>query len=269
MNQTPISKRTNLFILCWHLSGQSDDGTHHLLCYRISPHQNKNKQKNPQSVENTFPQKLNVIVCPTVYYFAFSFLLADVHCNDSLVGYQTPGFCYSINIGTSVGHFLYSLLLPSLMEILYICVCRTLPFSTLEAHIHRWGRCWGGPTQSPGSSWKLSWSACQVSHFAQARAKWVCASQERPAVLSMVAINGQGHLSTGLRQHPRLETSMWPLVVTEAMDINSAPSFNRAMKQTSGKKMGTFFPQKILVKRVQIKDVASIDWNSLWSSSVK
>jgi hypothetical protein len=90
---------------------------------------------------------------------------------------------------------------------------------------------WGGTPQSPGSGpgWKLSWSACQVSHFAQARAKWVCASQERPAVLSMVAINGQGHLSTGLRQHPRPGTSTWPLVVTWVLDITTDPVCDRAM----------------------------------------
>ena len=31
--------------------------------------------------------------------------------------------------------------------------------------VHRWGRCWGEPTQSPGSGpgWELSWSACQLS----------------------------------------------------------------------------------------------------------
>jgi hypothetical protein len=80
-----------------------------------------------------------------------------------LACYETPGFCYSINIGTSVGHFLYSLLLPSLMEILYICVCRTLPFSTLEAHIHRWGRCWGGPIQSPESGYE-KYQNCSVPH---------------------------------------------------------------------------------------------------------
>jgi hypothetical protein len=30
--------------------------------------------------------------------------------------------------------------------------------------VHRQGRCWGGPTQSPGSGlgWYLSWSACQL-----------------------------------------------------------------------------------------------------------
>lgn len=31
--------------------------------------------------------------------------------------------------------------------------------------VHRRGRCWGGPTQSPGSGpgWELSWSACHLS----------------------------------------------------------------------------------------------------------
>jgi hypothetical protein len=42
-------------------------------------------------------------VCPMVYPFDHSSLLANVHCNESLVWYEASGFCYSISTGSSLG----------------------------------------------------------------------------------------------------------------------------------------------------------------------
>jgi hypothetical protein len=50
-------------------------------------------------------------------------------------------------------------LLPCVMKILHVWICRTCPFKCSSTG------CWGGPTQSPGSGseWKLSSSANQFS----------------------------------------------------------------------------------------------------------
>jgi hypothetical protein len=38
-------------------------------------------------------------VCPTVYPFVHTALLADVHYNESLVWFEASGFCYTLNTG--------------------------------------------------------------------------------------------------------------------------------------------------------------------------
>jgi hypothetical protein len=46
---------------------------------------------------------LGLKVCATTAQLVHTSLLANVHCNDSLVWYEAPGFCYTINTGTSLG----------------------------------------------------------------------------------------------------------------------------------------------------------------------
>ena len=65
------------------------------------------------------------IVCPTVFPFAHTYLLANVHYSESLVWFQ--GFCYTINTGSSLGFLSDALLLPCVMEILQLWICRTGP----------------------------------------------------------------------------------------------------------------------------------------------
>lgn len=42
-------------------------------------------------------------MCQSVYPFAQTALLADVHCNKSLVGFEVSGFCYTIIAGATLG----------------------------------------------------------------------------------------------------------------------------------------------------------------------
>ena len=60
---------------------------------------------------------MEAVVCPTVYPFAQTALLANVHRNGSLVWFEASGSCYTINTGTSL---VFILLLPCVMEILQL-----------------------------------------------------------------------------------------------------------------------------------------------------
>ena len=60
--------------------------------------------------------------------FVHTSLLANVHCNESLVWFEASGFCYTINTGSSLGLLSDILLLPCVMEILQLWICRTSPF---------------------------------------------------------------------------------------------------------------------------------------------
>ena len=96
---------------------------------------------------------MEAIVChyiyPTIYPFVHTSLLANVHCNQSLLSFEASGFCYSINTGSSPGLLLDTLLFSVVIEIPQLWIFRT---SLLPAPaIHRWGRCLGGTTRSPGS----------------------------------------------------------------------------------------------------------------------
>jgi hypothetical protein len=46
---------------------------------------------------------MEATVCPTVYPFVHTFLLAKVHCSESLVWFKASGLCYPLNIGSSWG----------------------------------------------------------------------------------------------------------------------------------------------------------------------
>jgi hypothetical protein len=58
----------------------------------------------------------------TVYSFIYTSFLANVHCNEFLVWFKASGFCYTINIGSSLGLLLDILLLPCIMEILQLWI---------------------------------------------------------------------------------------------------------------------------------------------------
>ena len=47
-----------------------------------------------------------------IHSFAQTALLANVHCNESLVWFKASGFCYTINTGSSLGLLSDILLLP-------------------------------------------------------------------------------------------------------------------------------------------------------------
>lgn len=59
-------------------------------------------------------------------------LLADVHCNKSLIWIKASGFCYTINAGSSPELLLDILQLPWVTEILHLQVYRTGPFKCLS-----------------------------------------------------------------------------------------------------------------------------------------
>ena len=93
-------------------------------------------------------------MCPTVYpsvYTGYTLLytlrythlyLQMAHCNESLICFEASGFCYTINTGPSQRLLSDILLLPYVMEILQLWICRTGP--SHAPAVHRWGRCWGG-----------------------------------------------------------------------------------------------------------------------------
>ena len=60
--------------------------------------------------------------------FVYMSLLRYVHCNESLVCLKAPGFCYTINTGSLLG-FLSDILLPCVMEILHLWICRAGSFT--------------------------------------------------------------------------------------------------------------------------------------------
>lgn len=110
-----------------------------------------------------------VTVCHTVSYpSAQIVLLVNVHCSLvhwSSVQFQVSGFGSTVTTGSSPG-----LLLDILLFLLQLWFCRTDPSRALA--VHRQGRCWGEPTESPGS-WpgqKLRWSAHQLSCACATRA---------------------------------------------------------------------------------------------------
>jgi hypothetical protein len=63
-----------------------------------------------------------VTVCHMGHPFVPTALLANGHCNESLVWFEASGFCYSVNTGTSLG-LLSDILLPCVMKILQIQFC--------------------------------------------------------------------------------------------------------------------------------------------------
>ena len=86
-------------------------------------------------------------------------LLANVHCNESLVWFEASGFCYTINSRSSPVFLLDILFLPCVMRSCYF------GFAGLALSCAPPGHRWGWPTQSPGSwpGWQVNWSANPLS----------------------------------------------------------------------------------------------------------
>jgi hypothetical protein len=76
------------------------------------------------------------------------YLQRVIAMSQALVWFKASGFCYTINTGSSQGLLSDFLLLPCVMETLQLWFCRLVP--SCAPAVHRWGRCWGGPVQSPG-----------------------------------------------------------------------------------------------------------------------
>ena len=62
------------------------------------------------------------MVCHPVYHLAQTDLLANVHCNESLIWFKAFGFCYTINTGCS----------PKLLDISLAMVPWDLPLIVLQ-----------------------------------------------------------------------------------------------------------------------------------------
>ena len=77
-------------------------------------------------------------LCPTVYPFVHTSLLAVVHCNNLLVRYEASGYSYEYwnLIGTPLRH-------PSNFGSV-----GSAPSCTPA--VYWWGRCWSGPIQNSG-----------------------------------------------------------------------------------------------------------------------
>jgi hypothetical protein len=104
-------------------------------------------------------------VCHTACPFVHTSFRATIHCNESLVWVKASGFCYTVNTRSSPSLFLNIVLLPCVMELLQLWICRTFLISS-STPLHRWGRGWSEPSQNPtsGPAWQLNWSPCQLSH---------------------------------------------------------------------------------------------------------
>ena len=94
-------------------------------------------------------------MCSTVYRFAQTAWLANVHCSESSVRFEPSGFCYTINTA-------------SLWDSSWISCCwpvswRSCSFGSVglaPSHaptVHRWGGSWGGQLKALdlglGGSW--------------------------------------------------------------------------------------------------------------------
>lgn len=73
------------------------------------------------------------------YPFGHISLLANAHCNDFLVWKETSGFCYSIDLGISLDLLFDILLLPCVIEILWLWICKAGPLYPLQQFIDRVG----------------------------------------------------------------------------------------------------------------------------------
>lgn len=82
------------------------------------------------------------MVCPSIYPNS---LIVIVLCNDPLVWFKVSSSTTLSILDHYWDFSQISLLLPGVMEILLLWICRTCPLHGAPA-IHRQGRCWGGIT---------------------------------------------------------------------------------------------------------------------------
>lgn len=112
--------------------------------YKLPPKEKKRKEKSHH-------WSFSLLQC-----IALSSLFANIHYNVSLVWFKASGFYYTINTGSSLGLLQALLLLPCVMWILQLSICRTGPFIYTPA-AHRWDRSWSVPTQSSESEPRWAW----------------------------------------------------------------------------------------------------------------
>jgi hypothetical protein len=99
----------------------------------------------------------HVTVCPTVYPFVHTSLLANFYCSESLVWLKASGFCYSIHTETSLGLLSDILLLPCVMEILQFGICRTSPFMHSNSSSMGWMLGWIN-----SKAWIWAWEVSEL-----------------------------------------------------------------------------------------------------------
>ena len=91
------------------------------LCICHLPLQSPLPKENKEDRIKKEKSFMEAIVChyiyPTIYPFVHTSLLANVHCNQSLLSFEASGFCYSINTGSSPGLLLDTLLFSVVIEI--------------------------------------------------------------------------------------------------------------------------------------------------------
>lgn len=129
------------------------------------PSQLHTKEKKKKETSQLLCLTMKPVVCHSVSHsvpFVHSSVLANVHCNKLLVCFKASRFCYTINTESLPGLFLDVLLLPISWR---SCSFGSLgPAPSPAPAVHKWDRCWDGPTQSPGSEpeLNLSWSGGQL-----------------------------------------------------------------------------------------------------------
>ena len=145
------------------------------------------------------------VVCHSVSHsvpFVHSSVLANVHCNKLLVCFKASRFCYTINTESLPGLFLDVLLLPISWR---SCSFGSLgPAPSPAPAVHKWDRCWDGPTQSPGSEpeLNLSWSGGQLFCTLTTSVRSSASPQPAHPIWKPARSQGQLFSSHALGQHP-------------------------------------------------------------------
>lgn len=114
-------------------------------------HPNKTKHNNEIEQQQKFLPR-NHCVCPIIYPFAETVLLANGHYNESLIWLEATGFCYTINKWSSLGLRSDILLMPVLWRPLSFGPKELAP--SYASVVHRWAKCWFGQTTSSPASMK-------------------------------------------------------------------------------------------------------------------
>jgi hypothetical protein len=120
--------------------------------------------KNQKQIKNNKNKSLKlwcVPVCHIAHRFAQSAFLASVHCNESLVWFEAPGFYYTISIGSSLGLLRYPVttyILP--LTWLPVCRCGWLPVLTHHASVSLYL-----PSDSPAWLYPRVSSLSQMLHL--------------------------------------------------------------------------------------------------------
>lgn len=111
----------NILLVLYEFHTMYPNSTH-------TPHTHPPPFQPPQNRKRKLTEE--AMVCQPVPQctFVYMSLLANVHCNDSLVWFEASSFCYTTNTGFSLGLLSNILLLSCVMEILWVWICRTDSF---------------------------------------------------------------------------------------------------------------------------------------------